>query len=67
MLERQSLPPVIGLLFLVAVAGGVGWAATAETGPVVDDRPTATPVKVEQAAGAAASRAAEFDRRTSLD
>ena len=67
MLERQSLPPVIGLLFLMAVAGGIGWAATAETGPVIDDRPVATPAVVEQAAGAAASRAAEFSRRTSLD
>lgn len=62
MLERRAGPPVMGLLFLAAVVGGVGWAATAETDPVIDAQAPPAAV-IEQAAGADEARATEFSRR----
>ena len=62
MFERSSAPPVFGLVFLTAVAGSIGWAATAETDPVVDQGKV--PVIQQATAGAAASRTADFNRRT---
>lgn len=65
MFERSAGPPVFGLIFLTAVAGSVVWAATAETDPVIEPP---TPVAIdapEPPAGAARSRTAEFNRRTS--
>jgi hypothetical protein len=66
MFHRQSSPPVAGLLFLAAALFAMGWAATAETDPVIDP-PASRSVQAEQPAGAAASRAADIKRRTSLD
>lgn len=66
MFDRSAAPPVFGLLFLGAVVGSVGWAATAETDPVID---AGAPPVIQQASapvGAAASRTAEFNRRTAL-
>ena len=67
MFDRSAGPPLFGLLFLGAVVGSVGWAAPAETEAVIDD---GQPPVIQQAvapAGAAASRTAEFNRRTALE
>jgi hypothetical protein len=68
MSERSAGLPILGLLFLAAVATGVGWAATAETGPVIDTAPSATLVRQavagDKPADAAASRMAELEQRS---
>jgi hypothetical protein len=66
MFERSAGPPLFGLIFLAAVAGSVGWAATADTDPVIERAPPAATAS-EPPAGAARSRAAEFNRRSALD
>ena len=66
MIERRAGPPIMGLLFLGAAAGCVGWAATAETDPVIDHAPAVQAASVD-VAGAAASRTADFNRRTIPD
>ncbi len=65
MFETRTSPPVMGLLFLCAVAGGVGWAATAETDPTIDRKP-ALVAEPQTVAGAEQSRMAELTRRTVL-
>lgn len=66
MLERRAGPPVMGLLFLATVAASVGWAAMADTDPVID-RQAAPALVIEQAAGTDRSRTAEFARRAILE
>jgi hypothetical protein len=64
MLDRHAGPPIFGLVFLGAVLGSVGWAATAETDPVIDEGKAPIIQQASAPVGAAASRTADFNRRT---
>lgn len=70
MFDRSAGPPIFGLVFLGAVIGSVGWAATAETDPVIDEgrapiiQQAPTIQQASAPVGAAASRTADFNRRT---